>query len=172
MVARVVVGVTWSLITGLGGGWLLISPWALGVQSSSGDWSDVTKAQFWTGAGLVALAVIGLAVVATQIGTTLRGVRATPGAAMNAGPAGGQRSTADTDAALIALANALVADLNRQPAAQPPSPYPAYPTAPPQPPAAGIPPPMQPSNGPPPSPQVPQGPPVAPPAGTEPWRNR
>jgi Na+-transporting methylmalonyl-CoA/oxaloacetate decarboxylase gamma subunit len=173
MVVRVVVGVAWSLVTGLAGGWLLTSPWALGEQGG-GDWTTVTEAQFWTGAGLVALAVICLLMVASQVMSAVRDagsvqpgaprVRATTAAA-----------SPEMDGALVALANALVADLNRQQAQAPAPQYapaapPQYaPAAPPQyapgavpPPAPGVPP-----NGPPGAPA-----PQAPPGAAETWRTR
>lgn len=158
MVVRLIVGVSWSLITGLAGGWLLFSPWALGEQSSSGDWTTVTKTQFWTGAGLIAIAVICLAVLAAQVAQALRGV---PGAATatNRGRSAPAVSNVEMDAALVSLANALVADLNRQPASAPSQ----YHQAPPQPPT--VPPAVQPNGPPSPYPQVPQ-----PPASSEPWR--
>ena len=120
MVLRVIVGGSWSAVAGLAGGWLALSPWALSEQPSSGDWTNVTQTQFWTGIGLIALAVICLVMVAAQLVGALRG---SPRGALNAGG----RSAAVTqngggpemDAALVALANALVADLNHQPATQP-----------------------------------------------------
>lgn len=163
MVARVIVGIAWSLVSGFAGGWLLLSPWALGEQPSSGDWTNVTKTQFWTGTGLVALAVIALAMVAAQVASAFRGAPAAAEAAP--GPrgrtSGSSATNGEMDAALVALANALVADLNRQPAG-PPTQYPQSPPV--QPP--GPPPTVQPNGPPAPYPQVPQ-----PPAGAEPWRS-
>lgn len=162
MVARVIVGVGWSLVSGFAGGWLLLSPWALGEQPSSGDWTTVTKTQFWTGAGLVALAVVGLVMVAAQVASALRGAPTGQTAAVRRGRASGSPAQGgEMDAALVALANALVADLNRQPAG-PPTPYPQGPPVPP----STAPPTVQPNGPPAPYPQVPQ-----PPAGTEPWRS-
>lgn len=129
MVLRVIVGVGWSLVTGLAGGWLLISPWALGEQSGSGDWTNVTKTQFWTGAGLVALAVVCLLVVVAQLAGAMRGGMAgQPSRSRSRSADSGQQLGAETDAALVALANALVADLNRQHGA-PPTQYPQAPPA-------------------------------------------
>jgi|SRR5215467_15826782 len=154
MVLRVITGASWSLATGLAGAWLLISPWALGEQTGSGDWTNVTKTQFWTGAGLVALAVVGLVLVAAQIAGALRGAPAGQPAGFRSRPTGGGvPDGAQTDAALVALANALVADLNRQSA-----------PAPTQHPQPGPSPQIAQQNGPP-YQQAPQ-----PPATTDPWR--
>jgi hypothetical protein len=160
MVLRMVVGVAWSLVTGLAGGWLLLSPWALGEQSGSVDWTTITKTQFWTGAGLVALAVIGLAVLAAQVAGVMRGTTASQPAGFRGRPAESGRTSAEMDAALVSLANALVADLNRQPGAATPAPPPQGAMPPPAPMAP-------PTNGPPYT-QVPQPPPAA----GEPWRSR
>lgn len=139
MVIRVVAATTWSLATGLAGGFLLISPWALGVQSG-GDWSNVTRTQFWTGAGLVLLGAFGLALVAAHFAALVRGGGRAQAHVPGARPAGAG-ANGEMDAALVALANALVADLNRQPAQsappqhapQPPRPptYPPQPASPP-----------------------------------------
>ena len=124
MVLRVIVGMAWSLVTGLAGGWLALSPWALGEQPSSGDWTNVTKTQFWTGAGLIALAVVCLVLVIAQFAGAMRATRGgryagARGRSTAPGPNGGGP---EMDAALVALANALVADLNGQPVkAQPPA---------------------------------------------------
>lgn len=171
MVLRVIAGAAWSLVTGLAGGWLLFSPWALGEQSSTGDWTDVTKTQFFTGAGLVVLAVAGIALVVAQVAAATRGANATQAIGGRA-RTNGAGASADSDAALIALANALVADLNRAPAPQAPPQYaPAPPPSYPQP--AGPPPAAGPPNGPPytqaPQPPQPQAPPSAP---GDPWRTR
>lgn len=181
MVLRVVVGVSWSLITGLAGGWLALSPWALGEQPSSGDWTNVTQTQFWTGAGLMALAVVCLVVVAVQLAGSVRAAPAGQyaGARNRSAAAGPGGAGPEMDAALIALANALVADLNRQPAAPAPAQYPQpYPqpaaTQSPAPPSH-----MAPPNGPPYSYPQPAQPPQAPPSPPtpqppqqpgEPWR--
>jgi hypothetical protein len=172
MVTRVIAGIAWSLTTGLAGGFLLLSPWALGEQPS-GDWSNVTRTQFWTGAGLVALGVVGLVMVAAQLARLMRGSDAArvPARARPAGAA----PNGEMDAALVALANALVADLNRQPAA--PAPPPQYAPLPPRPqtyPPQAAPPPGGPAYAPAPAPQAPQAPqqPQPPPQAGEPWRTR
>lgn len=169
MVLRVVVGVSWSLVTGLAGGWLLLSPWALGEQPGSGDWTTVTKTQFWTGAGLVALAVICLAMVASQLASAMRGGPATQTSGHRPRSAGSAQSGGgETDAALVALANALVADLNRQGTA-PPAQHPQA-AVPPQVAHPNGPPYQQPSVPQPPAPQAPQVP-SAPQPPADPWRS-
>jgi hypothetical protein len=107
-----VLGLSWSLIVGLVGGWLTLSPWALGGQASDGDWTSVTRAELFTGLGLVALAAICLVLVATQVVPVLTG-----------GPAAGVRSSRDQakkgvggesedfESTLVAVAQALTADL-------------------------------------------------------------
>ncbi len=121
MVLRVIVGAAWSLITGLAGGWLALSPWALSEQPSSGDWTNVTQTQFWTGVGLIALAVVCLVLVAAQLAGALRAAPAGQSSGARGGtPSAGQGANGqEMDAALVALANALVADLNRQPSGPP-----------------------------------------------------
>ena len=64
MTVRTVVALSWSLITGLVGGWLMLSPWALGEQTPGEGWTRVVRTEFFSGVGLVALALIGLLVVA------------------------------------------------------------------------------------------------------------
>src|SRR2546428_5752648 len=64
---RTVVALSWSLVTGLVGGWLMLSPWSLGELTSDGGWTSVARTEFSSGLGLVALSVICLAVVAVQV---------------------------------------------------------------------------------------------------------
>jgi hypothetical protein len=109
---RTVVALSWSLIIGLAGGWLMLSPWALGGQSASGGWTSVTGAEFFTGVGLVALASICLAVVAVQVVSALRdgtagAVRSSRGRT-DKGVAGDSEQLEST---LVAVAQALTADL-------------------------------------------------------------
>src|SRR5438270_8810473 len=72
MTVRIILGASWALVVGLAGGWLMLSPWALAEQASGRDWTSVTQAQFFTGLGLVVLAVAGLGLVAMQ---ALQGLR-------------------------------------------------------------------------------------------------
>jgi hypothetical protein len=119
MTIRVVLAMAWSFLTGLAGGWLVLSPWALGQQAGSGSWTTVTNAQVRTGLGLLVLALIGLAVVVGEAVSALRGAgllrrRATAPVESEAGPRD-QRTvlfSEDLDRAMISLANALAADLS------------------------------------------------------------
>lgn len=67
MTVRTVVGLAWALVAGLGGGWLVAAPWALGEQPSGAAWTTVTSAQVGTGLGLVLLALIGVVLVTVQV---------------------------------------------------------------------------------------------------------
>lgn len=124
MTLRLIFGLGWSLVTGMAGGWLVLAPWALGEQGV-GDWTTVTRNEFGTGLGLIALAGLALLVVTVQSVRSLRevGVRAPPRPARS--PAG-VVSSPEMEQALIALAQALADDLDsqREPAA-PPRPHPA-----------------------------------------------
>jgi hypothetical protein len=119
MTLRLILGLGWSFVTGLAGGWLVLAPWALGVQGS-GDWTTVTKGEFGAGLGLVVLAVAGIIVVAVQSVRTLResGVIASSRAGA-AATADGVAASPEMEKALIALAQALADDLDahREPAA-------------------------------------------------------
>jgi hypothetical protein len=101
-----VVALTWSLIAGLVGGWLVLSPWALGERTSGGDWTSTATTEFYSGLGLVALALICLAAIVVQVVAALRGR-----------PPRSDRSKAKADEpaelenALVAVAQALAADL-------------------------------------------------------------
>jgi hypothetical protein len=122
MTIRVVLAMTWTAMTGLAGGWLVLSPWALGEQTSTGSWTVVTSAQVRTGLGLLALAVLGLGLVIAEGVSALRKAgalrRRTPV------PQAGERQSGfrdqpavplpeDLDRAMIALANALATELGR-----------------------------------------------------------
>jgi len=117
MTLRLILGLGWSLVAGLTGGWLVLAPWALG-QQGGGDWTTVTRNEVGSGAGLILLAVVGIALVAAQTVRTLREAGAlAPGAA--SGQADGVTASPEMEKALIALAQALADDLDayREPAA-------------------------------------------------------
>lgn len=111
MTLRPVLGLTWALVTGLAGGWLVLAPWAQAEQGD-GAWTTVTRTEVGTGAGLLALAGLGLVVVAAQVTAALREASAVapsrPGRRADAGPG----SSGEMDSALIALAQALAEDLD------------------------------------------------------------
>ena len=116
MTLRLILGLGWSLVAGLTGGWLVLAPWALG-QQGGGDWTTVTKNEFGSGLGLIVLAVLGIAIVAVQTVRTLRDAGAlAPGGA--SGRADGVTASPEMEKALIALAQALADDLDahREPA--------------------------------------------------------
>jgi hypothetical protein len=121
MTLRAVLALAWSLIMGLAGGWLILSPWAVGQQPSSGDWTAVTNAQVRTGVGLLVLAIIGLVLAIAEgvsllreAGVLVRGAPASePGEAPLAARDRPAASTEDLDRALISLASTLAADLDR-----------------------------------------------------------
>jgi hypothetical protein len=126
MTVRIVLGVSWALAVGLAGGWLMLSPWALGEQASGKDWTSVTQAQFFTGLGLVVLALAGLGLVAAQ---ALQGLRQTGAIAARRSVTAGSRDEArdgavrgpeatseEFESALVGLAQALTRELQSPPA--------------------------------------------------------
>jgi hypothetical protein len=128
MVVRLILGIAWALVVGLAGGWLMLSPWALGQQPSGKDWTSVTQTDFFTGLGLAVLGALGLVLVVAQTVSVLResgilGRRQAPAAA------GGRRSASDgatapdspeLESTLVGLAQALTRELQAG-AASPPS---------------------------------------------------
>lgn len=117
MTLRLILGLGWALVAGLAGGWLVLAPWALGGQGS-GDWAVVTKNEVGTGLGLIALALLGIVIVAAQAVRALReaGVLAPSRPAVRAG---GVTASPEMERALIELAQALAEDLDarKEPAA-------------------------------------------------------
>lgn len=129
MTLRTMLGIGWSIVTGLAGGWLVLMPWALNLQGG-GDWTAVTKVSFGTGLGLLAFCLVGLVVTSLQIVRLV----APPRRARAAEPAA-QQEHADQeslDRALLQLATKLVADLEAPAPAQtqPAGPEPAAASAP------------------------------------------
>jgi hypothetical protein len=127
MVVRIVLGTAWALITGFAGGWLMLSPWALGQQPSAKDWTTVTQTEFFSGLGLVILAAIGLALVAAQSFAVLREAGVTD---RREAPASGRNARAGADGAgapspgefentLMGLAQALTRELQSQSGSEP-----------------------------------------------------
>jgi hypothetical protein len=132
MTVRVVVGTSWALAVGLAGGWLMLSPWALGEQPSGKDWTAVTQTEFFTGLGLVVLALAGLLLLASQAVRSLRRAGVLAG---RQAPASGSRqpragaadgsgaiSSPEFESALVALAQALTRDLQSETAGRAESP--------------------------------------------------
>jgi hypothetical protein len=122
MVVRIVLGTAWALVTGFAGGWLMLSPWALGQQPSGKDWTVVTQAEFFSGAGLVILAAVGLGLVAAQSFAVLREAGVTDGREatvsgrnVRAGADGtGAPNPAEFENTLMGLAQALTKELQSQ----------------------------------------------------------
>lgn len=107
MTLRTMLGIGWSILCGLAGGWLVLMPWALNVQGD-GDWTTVTKGAFWTGLILLAVCLIGLLVT---IGLVLRSLApARPPQAKQAEQSGPDQ--AELDRALLQIATRLATDLN------------------------------------------------------------
>jgi hypothetical protein len=126
MTVRIILGASWALAVGLAGGWLMLSPWALGEQASGRDWTSVTQAQFFTGLGLVVLAVAGLGLVCMQ---ALRGLRQAAASGRRSEAAGSRAdardgarargpaaSSEEFETALVGLAQALTRELQTPPA--------------------------------------------------------
>ena len=115
MIVRLIFGLGWAFVTGLAGGWLVLAPWAVGGQGS-GDWTAVTRNEFFTGLGLVALAVVAVVVVAAQAVRSLQdaGVIEPARPTRQARGEASAGSSPEMEKALIALAQALAEDLEAQ----------------------------------------------------------
>lgn len=107
MTLRTMLGIGWSILFGLAGGWLVLMPWALNVQGD-GDWTDQTLGAFWTGLALLAVCAIGLAVTVGLVMRTLAPER--PPRQRQAVEAA--EDQAELDRALLQIASKLAADLN------------------------------------------------------------
>jgi hypothetical protein len=113
MTLRLIFGLGWSLLAGLAGGWLVMAPWTLGEQGGGG-WTTVTKSELDAGVGLVALAVVGIVLVAVQVVASLREAGVMAPSRSAARGEGGVASSQEMEKALIALAQALAEDLDAQ----------------------------------------------------------
>jgi hypothetical protein len=126
MIVRPVAALVWALVSGLAGGWLVLSPWALGTQAAGGGWTDATRSVVATGAFLVLLAVIGLLVAIADVLRTFRTlgvVQPKPSPAQTAPQPQAQPAAAaapaapadvDMDNLLAALARVLADELSQQ----------------------------------------------------------
>jgi hypothetical protein len=126
MIVRPVAAVTWALVAGLAGGWLLLSPWALGLQATGGGWTDASRSVVGTGAFLVLIAVVGLVVAVRDVlgsfrslGIVQRKPKAQPPGptqpqAEPASPAAAAPADVDMDNLLAALARVLADELSQQ----------------------------------------------------------
>ena len=116
MAARWTIGLLWALLIGLAGGWLVLTPWALGGQAPGARWSTVTDNEVGTGLGLILLALVCVAVLGRQTVTALRG----PSAGRSRGRTRAQPSSdPEMEQALVRLATAISADLERGRASAP-----------------------------------------------------
>lgn len=57
---RYLIGIATVVVTGFGGAWLMVAPFALGYQPGGADWTDATKNDFWTGLAVLLVSVLGL----------------------------------------------------------------------------------------------------------------
>jgi hypothetical protein len=125
-----------SLITLLGGGWLVLAPFALGYQAgNTGGWTDMTQNDVWAGIGVVLLSAAGLALFARALVAELRSagvvrerprrqahvqpVAPAPAAAEAAAPVApstgfAPASRPDLEQTMATLAAALAADLTER----------------------------------------------------------
>ena len=114
---RTVVALSSARITGVVGGWLVLSPWALGDRAANGDWTSVATTEFVSGLGLVALAVACLAMVAVQVVSALAQKPVTEAGSAPGSTTAERGAPADPmelESTLIAVARALSADLAAQ----------------------------------------------------------
>lgn len=118
---RRLAGAVASCLALLAGLWLILAPFALGIQPSGADWKDETLTDVWSGIGLGALGLIGLVAFAGALARYVReqGLvaprRTAPPAEAPAPPAAptGPAPTSDLDQLLAPLITALTDDLNR-----------------------------------------------------------
>lgn len=113
MTLRLIFGLGWALVAGLAGGWLALAPWALGEQGG-GDWTTVTRNEFFSGLGLIVLALAGVVIVAVQTMRSLRSAGVLPSSRAAGGDDAAVTSSPEMEKALIALAQALAEDLDTQ----------------------------------------------------------
>lgn len=71
-VAKYFVGAAGSLLTGLVGAWLMVAPFALAYQAEDADWADPTVADFWTGAVVIVISLVGLVAYSSGLFDELR----------------------------------------------------------------------------------------------------
>lgn len=109
MRTRTAFGLAWALVAGVAGGWLVLSPWALGVQGG-GDWSQVTRSEVGGGLGLILLAVIGLGLVMLDLVGLMR-----KGRRRSRDSEDPMATSPEMEQALLELAQSLAQDLAQSP---------------------------------------------------------
>ena len=124
--SKYICGMVASLANFLGGGWLILAPFALGYQPYGADWVGQTTNDFVVGICVAAVALAGFALFFFSLLGSLRAsgvIAARPRPRAVAGPAGAgappsaaatpaASQQSDLDRTLATLAAALAADLN------------------------------------------------------------
>ncbi|HEY9293522.1 MAG TPA: hypothetical protein VIP98_19775 [Microlunatus sp.] len=121
---RRLVGAVASCLTLLAGLWLILVPFALGIQPENAEWRDETVTDVWSGIGLGVLGLLGLIIFSAALAQYLqalglpspRSARSTPAEAAEApaAPAAPAAPTSDLDKLLSPLIAALTDDLARE----------------------------------------------------------
>lgn len=132
MILRQVIATLWALVVGLAGGWLVLSPWALGLQQGGSDWADATKSEVGTGLFLILVALICLAMVVGDVLARFREVGLIkPRPAPEPEPAAPQPNPeVDMDSLLSVLAKVLADEVSRRGDQERPSQQPEHPVQP------------------------------------------
>jgi hypothetical protein len=111
MRVRTALGLGWSLVVGLVGGWLVLSPWSLAEQGDGG-WTTVTRSEVGAGLGLVLLALVGLGLVLADVLGWLREAGVLRPRARRARAAA--TTSPELERALLELAQTLARDMAHQ----------------------------------------------------------
>ncbi|TDC11416.1 hypothetical protein E1267_00245 [Nonomuraea longispora] len=119
---RKFVGAVTASLAALAGLWLMVAPFALGTQAETGDWTDTTRSEFFTGLGVAVVGAAGTIAFALAIHADLvaRGLvevkRREPEPSPEPVPAAApQTSSAELATLLAPLVEALREDLNNNP---------------------------------------------------------
>jgi hypothetical protein len=113
MTVRAVVGLAWSLVLVLAGGWLVLSPWSL-AQQQGGDWTTLTKNEVGTGLGLILFGLLGIVLVGAQVVRSLRQAGVMEPRPRTRRGASATAASPEMEKALVALAQALAQDLDQR----------------------------------------------------------
>ncbi|QDP98234.1 hypothetical protein FOE78_22075 [Microlunatus elymi] len=126
---RRLAGAVASCLALLAGLWLILSPFALGLQPKDVDWTHQTVTDVWSGIGLGVLGLLGMIIFAAALMTNLqerglaepRAARRGPAEAADESPAAAPAAPAttpapssDLDKLLSPLVAALTEDLQRE----------------------------------------------------------